>query len=161
MNLIYIGKLVNTHGLKGEVRIISDFKYKDNVFKINNNLYINNKKYNIKSYRKHKIYDMVNLLGIDNIDDALLLKNSNVYIDKDEYKFDGYLDEEIIGLDVYDDLDYKGKVVDIYNAGYNDILVVEGKKRHMIPYRDEFIDKIDIVNKKIFISYIKGLDNED
>ena len=37
MNLIYIGKLVNTHGLKGEVRIISDFKYKADIFKKNNN----------------------------------------------------------------------------------------------------------------------------
>ena len=35
---IKIGELVNTHGIKGEVRIISDFKYKENVFKINNNL---------------------------------------------------------------------------------------------------------------------------
>ena len=48
MNLIYIGKLVNTHGLKGEVRIISDFKFKDVVFKKNNNIYINDNKYIIK-----------------------------------------------------------------------------------------------------------------
>ena len=33
MNLIYVGKLVNTHGLKGEVRLISDFKFKEDVFK--------------------------------------------------------------------------------------------------------------------------------
>ena len=40
MDLICIGKLVNTHGIKGEVRIISDFKYKDTVFKIDNIIYI-------------------------------------------------------------------------------------------------------------------------
>ena len=38
MELIYIGKIVNTHGLKGEMRIISDFKYKNEVFKINNKI---------------------------------------------------------------------------------------------------------------------------
>ena len=36
MEYIYIGKIVNTHGIKGEVRIISDFKYKNEVFKIDN-----------------------------------------------------------------------------------------------------------------------------
>ena len=34
--LIYLGKVVNTHGIKGELRIISDFKYKNTVFKVNN-----------------------------------------------------------------------------------------------------------------------------
>ena len=36
MNKVYIGKIVNTHGIKGELRILSDFPYKDKVFKINN-----------------------------------------------------------------------------------------------------------------------------
>ena len=39
--MIYLGKLVNTHGLKGEVRIISDFKYKSQVFKKGSHLFIN------------------------------------------------------------------------------------------------------------------------
>ena len=65
MNLIYIGKLVNTHGLKGEVRIISDFKYKNDVFKVNNNVYINDVKYTINSYRSHKMFDMVTLSDIN------------------------------------------------------------------------------------------------
>ena len=34
--MIYLGKIVNTHGLKGEVRVLSDFKYKNDVFKVNN-----------------------------------------------------------------------------------------------------------------------------
>ena len=38
----YLGKLVNTHGLRGEVKIISDFKYKDIVFKEGNIIYIDN-----------------------------------------------------------------------------------------------------------------------
>ena len=161
MNLIYIGKLVNTHGLKGEVKIISDFKYKNVIFNTNNNIYINDKKYTIKSYRKHKIYDMVILSDINNIDDALEIKGHNVYINKEEYEFNGYLDEEIIGLDVYDEDIHKGKVIDIYKTNHSDMLVIEGKKRHLIPYREQFIHKIDIKNNKIYINYIKGLDNED
>ena len=161
MNLIYIGKLVNTHGLKGEVRIISDFKYKDSVFKKNNYIYINDDRYTINSYRKHKMFDMITLTEINDIDDALELKGYNVYINKDEYTFDGYLDEELIGLEVYDNNIYKGKIIDIYKTSTNDLLVIEGNKRHMIPNIDTFVNKIDLENNKIYINYIKGLDNED
>ena len=161
MELIYIGKIVNTHGLKGEMRIISDFKYKSDVFKINNELYVNDNKYIINSYRKHKIFDMVTLSNINTIDDALELKGTNVYINKENYTFSGYLDEELIGLDVYDKNIYKGKITDIYKTSTNDLFVIEGIKRHMVPNIDNFIDKVDLKNNKIYINYIKGLDNED
>ena len=161
MNLIYIGKLVNTHGIKGEIRLISDFKYKNVVFKPNNYIYINNNKYKIKYYRHHKIYDMLLLDEINSIDDALPLKGLSVYIDKNKYEFDGILDEDLIGLDVYDNLEYKGKVVDILKTVKNDLLVIDGIKRHMVPNIDEFVKDIDLDNKKITIKYIGGLDNEN
>ncbi len=161
MELINIGKLVNTHGIKGEVRIISNFKYKNEVFLKDNCIYINNEKYKINSYRTHKMYDMVTLLGINSIDEALKLKNSNVYINKEDYSFSGYLNEDLIGLDVYDNDKYKGKVVDIESSVNYDMLVIEGIKRHLVPNIPEFVSNIDIDNKKIYINYIKGLDNED
>ena len=111
--MIYIGKIVNTHGLKGEIRIISDFKYKNNVFKINNLIYIDDKKYRIKSYRYHKIYDMITLENIDTIEQAENLKGKNIYIDRNDYKFDGLLDEDLLGLSAYDNEVYKGNVIDI------------------------------------------------
>ena len=61
MKYINVGKLVNTHGLKGEVRILSDFRHKKNVFVKGMKLYIGKKKeeFTINTYRFHKIYDMV------------------------------------------------------------------------------------------------------
>ena len=38
MKYIYVGKIVNTHALKGEVRLISDFEYKERVFKKDNTI---------------------------------------------------------------------------------------------------------------------------
>ncbi len=161
MNLIYIGKLVNTHGIKGEVRLISNFKYKEEVFKIGNIIYINNKEYKINSYRVHKMFDMITLDGINSIDEAIPLKGSNVYINKDDYTFSGYLNEDLIGLDVYDKEIYKGKVSEILEGIKYDLLVIDGVKRHMVPNIDEFIKNIDLENKKIDINYIKGLDDEN
>ena len=161
MNNIYIGKLVNTHGLKGEVKIISDFKYKEDVFKINNKIYINDIEYIIKSYRKHKMFDMVTLSNINSIDDALNIKGSNVYINREDYNFNGYLDEDLIGLDVYG-IDFIGKVDSIINNNAHELIVVTNEdKTHYVPYIDEFIEKIDLENKRIDIKEIEGLINEN
>ena len=39
---VYIGKVVSTHGIKGEIKIISDFEYKDRVFVVGKKLIIDN-----------------------------------------------------------------------------------------------------------------------
>ena len=161
MEFINVGKIVNTHGLKGEIRIISDFKYKKNVFKKDNIVYINKEKYIINSYRFHKIYDMITLIDVKAIEQAEKFKGLNIYINREDYKFNGYLDEDLIGLEVYDKDNYKGKVIEILKANTNDLLVIDGIKRHMVPNIDEFVKKVDLDNNKIYIEYIRGLDNED
>ena len=86
MKYVLIGKIVNTHGLKGEVRILSDFKYKDRVFKIGMKIYIGKNKVceEINSYRYHKIFDMITMCGYDNIDQILKYKGEYVFISRDD-----------------------------------------------------------------------------
>ena len=156
--MLYIGDLVNTHGIKGETRIISNFKYKDIVFKPNNYLYINNEKLKIKTYRKHKNYDMVTFDGYNNINDVLKFKGNKVYINKDEFDFNGPLNEELIGKKVYDNDKYIGVLKEVITNGGKEILVIKGKKEYLIPYVDEFVKEI---NKDIKLSLIKGFIDED
>ena len=82
--MLKIGKFVNTHGIKGEIRIKSDFSRKDLIFKKGNYIYINNKKFLIKSYRVHKNYDMLTFDGINNINEILPFKGNLVYIDPND-----------------------------------------------------------------------------
>ena len=157
----YIGRLVNTHGIKGEVRILSDIDYKDLVFKKGFNLYIGSKKIKetINTYRVHKNFDMVTFDGISNINDVLKYKGEDVYVLRSD--IEGVItDEDFIGLDVYTDK-YIGKVTSILK-GYNDILVIENEtKKYMVPKLDNFIKNIDFENKQIIIENIKGLIDED
>ena len=161
MDYIKIGKIVNTHGIKGEVRILSKFPYKDKVFVKDMNIYID-KKYKevINSYRKHKNFDMITLVGYDNINDVLKYKGLNVYVNKDDIRLDSnkYLDEDIIGSKVI----YKGiNVGEIKDIERYDKIVLfnikNNDKEYLIPYNDNIIDKIDINNKRIYIKDIKGL----
>lgn len=158
---IYIGKIVNTHGIKGEIRILSDIDYKKDIFKIGNTLYIGKNKTPliIKTYRVHKNFDMVTFNDINDINEVLKYKGENVYINKNEIKIDGYFDEELIGLEVYTDK-LIGVVKEI-RKGYQDLLVIEGNKEYLIPKIEPFINKIDIEDKKIYINSIEGLIDEN
>ena len=161
MKYVYIGKIVNTHGIKGELRILSDFKYKDKVFKSNMLIYIGKDKVEEKivSYRKHKNFDMVCLDGYNNINEVLKYKGLYAYVNKEDIELDKdkYLDEDIIGMDVIVDNKVIGKVDNIEkNVQY--LIVVKNKdKEYLVPYNDFFVKEIDINNKKIIINNIEGL----
>ncbi len=164
MNYIYIGDIVNTHGIKGEVKIISHFKYKSNVFIKGTSLYIGDSKIKliINSYRHHKVFDMVTFVGINDINEVLKYKGEAVYIDKNEVKIDGILNEDLIDMNVYGDDSFVGRVTDILNNGVYDILVVENEKsKSLIPNISEFVLNIDLNNNRIDINMMEGLINEN
>ena len=164
MKEVYLGSIVNTHGIKGEVRILSDFKYKDLVFIPGFKLYVGKTKEElvIRSYRKHKNFDMVTFEGIDDINDVLGYKGESVYINRDDIVVDGYINEDIIGFDVYSNNNLIGNALEVINNGAHDILVIKGEhKKYMIPFIDKFIDNVDIENSKISINEIEGLLDEN
>lgn len=153
MNKVVLGKYVNTHGIKGEIRIKSNFPYKDKVFKKNSEIIINNKTYIIKSHRIHKDYDMVTLDGINSINDIPFLKNTKVYIDRDKFlKKNDYLDSDLIGFIVYNSKIMK-EVLDIFYINDNKKLIKVDNG--YIPF--ELIKNIDLENKKILIEDVDGL----
>lgn len=164
MNYILIGEIVNTHGLKGELRILSDFKFKQEVFKEDQTIYLGKRKQEmvIKSYRPHKAYDMITFKGIDSIDSAIIFKTDQVFINRDDLKIDGYVNEDIVGLQVYNDDTLIGVVDSIMKSPKDDILVIKSKsKKHLIPFIDEFVIKVDLNKKEIRIKVIEGLLNDN
>jgi len=150
---IYIGKYVNTHGIKGEIKLLSDFEYKDKVFIKGMNIYIgdNYKKYTISSYRHHKIFDMLCLEGISNINDIISLKGSSIYIKRNSLNIDKdeYILQDLIGCVVYDNNKEIGIVKDYYMDNGNTLLEVSGNKIFYIPVNSPYIKSIDTNNKKI------------
>lgn len=160
--MVFIGDIVNTHGIKGELRILSDFKYKEAVFKENQKLYIGKRKQEVtlKSYRKHKIFDMVTFVDVDSINDAIAFKGDEVFIKREDLIIDGYVDEDIIGLDVYSSDKLIGVVEDIIKNKQEILLIKNNDKSHMVPFVDELVE-VDLENKKIIIKAIEGLLDEN
>ena len=155
---ILIGKIVNTHALKGEVRLISDFEYKEKVFVINNELYIGKEKdkETIETYRKHKKFDMVKFKGIETINEVIKYKGQKVYILKETLNLgeDEILIDELINMQVIFNDKILGEVEEYRNDSGNKIIKVSGK---YIPYNKNFIEKIDKKERKIYYKNIEGL----
>lgn len=155
MEYLNIGKIVNTHGIKGEVRILSSFSDKS-IFKPGNILYINNDALEITSYRVHKNYDMVTFKDINDINEVLKYKGMDVLIKRDD--IDNFIIEDLIGYDVYTDK-LVGKIDRlIANIKYVILVLDNGS---MIPYIDNFIEKVDNDNKIVYVKEIEGLINEN
>ena len=155
MKFIYIGKIVNTHGIKGELRILSDFKYKDKIFQKDLKFYIGNEKEEliINTYRHHKIFDMVTFNGFSNINEVLKYKGKNVYINNDDLDLDGeiYIDN-LIGYKVVVGTKDIGVVTDVMHMKANDILKVNDI---LIPYVKDFIIKIE--DNTVYVKDVRGL----
>lgn len=159
MEYLYIGKLVNTHGIKGEVRILSDFRYKNKVFVKGFKFYIGKQKkeYIIESYRKHKNFDMV--VFENNYDINLIehLKGSYIYINRNDLKLDEntYLALDLVGFNVIINDKSIGIITEVIDTPANEVLVLSSKV--MIPYVKSFINDVDIKNKRVYVNDVKGL----
>lgn len=155
MEYVYIGKIVNTHGIKGELRILSKFEYKDKVFKKDMLIYLgkDKKEVKIKTYRVHKNFDMVTLYNFDNINQVLMFKGMDVYVLKEDISLNEneYLDKDLIGLKVFIDGRELGIVSTYsYTGGNNKIIEVKTfNERLLLPIHNDIIKSIDLVNKTI------------
>ncbi len=158
---LLIGKIVGTHGIKGELRIISDFEKKELIFKPNFNLYFGNdyNKKTIKTYRPHKNFDMVVINDLNDLNEALLYKGLNVYILESDLNLENnqYVINELIGYEGYYLDDYCGNIIDFVYNNVNNLLVLEKEKVFYLPYHENFIERVDKENKKIFFKNIGGL----
>lgn len=158
MKFIRIGKIVNTHGLKGELRILSDFRHKDKIFVKGMKLYVGKKKeeFTINTYRFHKIYDMVTFDGYNNINDVEYLKGMQAYINEDDLKLDDEIySGKLLGFKVVMNNKEIGKITEVIDTPANEVLRINEKI--LIPYVKDFIEDINMDEETVYVKEVGGL----
>lgn len=163
-----IGQIVNTHGLKGYVKVVP-FTDDINRFETLKKIYIvfKNELIECKIEDVKYVKNMVSLKfeGIDNINDVEQYKGCYLKIDrKDAKKLDKntYFIADLIGLNVYDENENKlGVLIDIFPTGSNDVYVVktENGKQILLPAISKVIKNIDVENGKIIVDISQGVYN--
>ncbi|MGY3816511.1 ribosome maturation factor RimM [Gemella taiwanensis] len=163
-----VGKIVNTHSLKGEVKVISSTDFEEQRFEKGTELLITRgnqvvKEVTVESYRTHKNNLLVKFVGIDSIEEAEKLKNLQIKIDSEnigELEENEFYFHEIIGCEVFDENGKSlGEISEILTPGANDVWVIKSQngKEILIPYIEDVVKKIDVENKKIDIEVMEGL----
>ena len=154
MELVQVGKLVNTHGLKGEVKIKSDFERKDLIFKKGKKLIIDNTEFVIKNYKVYKETDLIQFEGYIHINDIEQYKGYLVYIDRDKLDLPegDYIYADLVGMKIVNSKGTFGSVID-YTNNVNPLLeVVFDNKTYYIPLKSDFIERVSIKENNIYVS---------
>ncbi len=153
-DLIRVGVIINTFGVKGEVKIYPDIDYFDELERV----FIKDREYKIEKLRDQKGIIIAKFEGIDDINQIENLKNEEVMIaleDRPELPEGKHYVGDLLGLEVItEDGQVLGTLDNIYNTGANDIYEVG---EILLPATDEVIKQIDMENKKIIVHLLKGL----
>ncbi|WP_282941770.1 ribosome maturation factor RimM [Paenibacillus sp. RC67] len=167
--LYTVGKIVNTHGIRGELKIVPETDFPDERFAKGSTLvFFDPQKettfpVTVESAREHKKMFMIKFKGFENINDVekykgWLLKVEEKYLS--ELSDDEFYYHEIIGCVVFTDEGEKlGIISEILSPGANDVWVVdrESGKPVLIPYIDDVVLEVDVKEKRVKVSLMEGL----
>lgn len=160
--MIEVMKIVNTHGVKGEMKAMY---YADSpmFFKKVHNLYDKKgEEYEITAVREHKGALLISIKGIEDMNGAEMMKNVSLYAKREDFpplpKGEYYL-IDLFGMKAETvDGEEIGEVVDVIEKAAQNLLVIKkGEKEVLVPNCKAFVDRVDTDEKKIYITPIEGL----
>lgn len=172
MNYFNVGKIVNTQGLRGALRVLSVTDFAEERFKKGSQLSIFNDQdqwicdVEIASHRKHKNFDIITFKGLYHINDVEKYKGTMLKVSEENLTAlddDEFYYHEIIGLEVYENDVFIGHIKEIMQPGANDVWVVkrQGKKDLLLPYIPPVVLNVDVSGNRVDVDIMEGLDDED
>ncbi|QBO37047.1 ribosome maturation factor RimM [Periweissella cryptocerci] len=168
MDFFKVGTIVNTHGIRGEVRVIATTDFPEDRFQKGNMIYIDNKEHTaleIQTVRYHKQFVLLSFKDKQNINDIEKYKGMDISVSEEELQDldEGeYYYKDIIGANVVtEDGQAVGTVSEIFETGANDVWVVKraGKEDLLLPMIDDVIKSVDIDAQEVVIDLLEGLDD--
>lgn len=163
------GKIVGTHGVKGELRVQPWCDSAEFLMRFST-LYLNGGAAPVRvlSSRPHKELLLMTLAGVDSVEQADTYRNKILYLNREDVMLPAgrYFMQDLIGLDVYDadTFLYYGALSRVMRTGANDVyqITAQDHRNYLIPAVPEFIREIDLEKGKMMIRPIKGIfDDED
>ncbi len=166
MDLLEIGKIINTHGLRGEVKISAWTDCPEDFENFSYALTKSGQRLNIEGIKYQKNNIIVKFREINSIEEAQGYKNSVLCLPKEEI---GELPEnvyyiaDLLDCEVYEASGEKiGILQDVFSTGSNDVYDIkrENAKNLLVPIIEGVVKSVDTENKKIVIKIPEGLEDE-
>ena len=160
-NFLEAGQIVNTHGIRGEVKIVPwcdtpEFLCGFDTF------YLDGAPVKVESARAHKGNVIAKLAGVDDVNGAMRLKNKVISIDRSGVILPPgrHFIADLIGLEVREAESGRvlGKVEDVLTLPANEVYVVKGEKEYLIPAVDEFLAETNLEGGYVRVRLIEGME---
>lgn len=166
--LISIGKILNFHGINGEVKVGYTAGKENQLESLKNVLISSGNKsltLTVENIRFHKKFALIKFKELNTVNEVLDYKGWLIKIPKEDvlstFEEDEYLIDDLVNCQIYDAItgELVGKVVEIANLKGQDFLIIIDldEREHFVPFVKDIVPLVDIKNKKITINNIPGL----
>ena len=165
LETINVGRIVNAHGIKGEVRVQP--RDGDPYFLTEcKTFYIDGKPVTPTSNHVHKSLVLMKFPGVDDMNAALTWKDKVLYIRREDAHLpEGeYFDDELLGVEVYDEATgaLLGEIKQVETYPASKVYTVKGEKEYLVPaVKDAFIRSVDLDRNRMEIHLWEGLATDE
>lgn len=167
MQYLEIAKVINTHGLLGEVKVLCNYYGKNFTnWKPKQVIYLKNgddyQPLTINKVRPHKNFLLVTFENYQKIDAVLFMKNKSLVVISDEinqennFSFENLIDYQVINID---DNKILGRIIALIDNNDSGLWQVSNDKgaTFYVPNNQFFIVKVDKNKKQVYLNLISGM----
>lgn len=157
--LIEAGEIVNTHGVRGEVKMLSWLDSPESMCDFDR-CRIGGKNYTIVSCRVQGTCDLLKLSGVDTMEAAQALRGKTVEIYREDVEDDVVFAAELVGMDVFSNGCSIGKITEVLDYPGNQVYVVKGDREYMIPAVSAFVLSTDMEANRMEVKLLEGMETD-
>ena len=162
MKLPYIeaGEIVTTHGVRGEVKVLSWLDSPEMLCEFNR-CRISGREYVMDSVRVQKTCNLVKLRGVDTMEDAQKLRGKTMELYREDISDELIFAAELVDVEVYADGASIGRIKEVLDYPGNSVYVVQGEREYLIPAVKEFILSTDLEKNQMQVKLLKGMASDE
>ena len=160
LQFIEAGEIVNTHGVRGEMKVLSWMDSPDILCEFDR-CRISGTEYTIESCRVQKTCNLLKLRGIDTMEAAQAMRGKTVELYREDIDDEVIFAAELIGVEVFTEEGSIGKIVEVLDYPGNSVYVVKGEHSYMIPAVKQFILSTDLDTNTMQVRLIEGMRSDE
>ena len=162
MKLPYIeaGEIVTTHGVRGEVKVLSWLDSPEMLCEFDR-CRIEGKEYAMDSVRVQKTCNLVKLRGVDTMEDAQKLRGKTMELYREDISDELIFAAELVDVEVFADGASIGRIKEVLDYPGNSVNVVQGEREYLIPAVKDFILSTDLEKNQMQVKLLKGMASDE
>ena len=160
LQFIEAGEIVTTHGVRGEVKVLTWLDSPELLCEFER-CRIDGKEYTMESVRVQKTCNLVKLEGVDTMEAAQAMRGKVMELYREDIDDEVIFAAELIGVEVFAEDKYIGKIKEVLDYPGNSVYVVKGEHEYMIPAVKAFILDTDMENNRMLVKLIEGMRSDE